>query len=884
MPMIELRTLGAMDLRAADGRELHALLAQPKRIALLAYLCIAQPRGFHRRDTLLGLFWPNADQEHARTSLRKSLHILRRAVGDDVVLSRGDDEVRVDLERVTCDVIAFETDVRSNRLEEALERYRGDLLPGFFIDEAPEFEQWLHSERRGLRASAARAALDLSNRLEASGDKAAAVNWARRSLELSDGDERALRKLMELEWRDGRAGEAIDAYENFARNLATEYETQPSADVRSLVERIRSGIGLPGRRREETAEETADVSRVRNDAITTAKPRHWLERNKLYAVLTLGLLMIVAAIWGWGRPATAKRVVRYALVVDSSEMIAKGGSWSGRIALSSDGERLAYIGGPRSQLLIRPFNELRATALPATEGAKTPFFSPDGRQVGFLEEHEVRIASINGGPPITVTDTLTGQAGASWGPDNFIYVDGSGATGLLRVEAKPRAIPRWFTVLDTASGEFDHTWPDVLPNGKGVVFTVTFNGRKGPKGTISYAIAVAEIPSGKHRVIVDDAVFARYASSGYLVYVTANKTLMAVPFDQSSMAITGEPSAVVEGMRLGLFGSADLALSATGTLVYATGGGPGNQELVWVSRDGKTQPVDPDWLAEYLGDPVISPDGHWLAVSRLVNETIRGNPWTEPYNVWIKRLDRGAATKFTLEGNDNEYPEWTPDGKSITFSSDAGAAPSDLWTKPVHGSGQAVLQLHEDRSLYGARWSPDGKWLVFRTDLAQRGAGDILAIRPKIDTAPILIAATKFTETDPAISPDGRWLAYSSNESGPYQIYVVPFPSVGTKKLTISTGGGTEPVWSHHSGELFYRDGAGDLVAVEVRTKPTFSMGRSTPLFPAAGFAYYTDGVQYAVAPDDRRFLMIRPAETGTPDKVVVVENWYEELKAKSRK
>src|SRR6202158_2908103 len=244
--VIELRTLGTLDLHSAEGRELHSLLAQPKRVALLAYLCIAQPRGFHRRDTLLGLFWPNSDQEHARTSLRKSLHILRRALGDDAILSRGDEEVAVDFQLVTCDVAAFETSVKAGRLEEALELYRGDLLAGFFIDEAPEFEQWLHSERTRLRSSAARAALALSEQLAASGHIAAAVTLARRALELSDTDERAVQKGIDLQVRAGDRAGAIQAYETFARHLATEYGTEPSGETRSVIERIRAGTGTVG--------------------------------------------------------------------------------------------------------------------------------------------------------------------------------------------------------------------------------------------------------------------------------------------------------------------------------------------------------------------------------------------------------------------------------------------------------------------------------------------------------------------------------------------------------------------------------------------------------------------------------------------------------------
>src|SRR5213079_3367769 len=368
-----------------------------------------------------------------------------------------------------------------------------------------------------------------------------------------------------------------------------------------------------------------------------------------------------------------------------------------------------------------------------------------------------------------------------------------------------------------------------------------------------------------------------YASSGHLLYVTGNKTLMVVPFDQSSMKVTGEPTVLSEGMRLGLLGgSADLAVSTTGTLVYATGAGQGKQELVWVTRDGRAQAVDPEWPSDYLGSPALSPDGKWLAIARVAN--------AEPLNIWIKRLDRRPSIKLTLEGNDNFSPAWTPDGRSVTFSSAPATGATELWTERADGGAPAVMQLHEKRNLYNAGWSPDGKWLIFRTDVASRGSGDILAIRPGIDTAPVAVVATTFTEMSPALSPNGRWLAYISNETGEDEIYVVPFPNTGTGKWAVSAGGGTEPVWSHRGSELFYRDASGNLVAVEVNTSPTFSLGRATVLFPAARFTSLRFNPQYAVALDDRRFLMIRPLQTGAPDKLIVVENWFEELRTKSPK
>ena len=596
-------------------------------------------------------------------------------------------------------------------------------------------------------------------------------------------------------------------------------------------------------------------------------------RRLLYGVTALAILTTATTLREWMRPASPKPVVRYTLVFDSTEAMVQGGIFSGRLALSPDGSRLAYIGGPGAQLLIRQRNQLHATAVPGTEGMITPFFSPDGSHVGFLTENNVRFVSINGGPAITVSDTLTGSAGASWGPDGFIYTDGSGETSLLRVEAKPGAVPKWFTTLDTARGEFDHTWPDVLPNGKGVLFTVAFNGKNAVRSGTSFAIAVAEIPSGKHRVLVDDAMYARYATSGHLLYVTTNRTLMVAPFDQNSMKVTGEPTALVEGMRLGRLGSADLAISAAGTLVYATGRGEGNQELVWVSRNGKAQSIDPDWQG-YFNDPALSPDGKQLAVAMW---TVRGTA-----DVWTKQLDRGPSIKLTPEGSVNFEATWTPDGRSVTYSSSA-AGPFDLWTKRADGSAQAVLQLHRKTGVRGARWSQDGKWLIFQTDEGAPGSVDILGIRPGTDTAPVPLVATKFTEGSPALSPDGRWLAYTSDESGQYEIYVVPFPNAGAAKWAVSTRGGTEPLWSHNGRELFYRDGARNLLAVEVSTTPTFSLGRSTALFRAGGFVYEM-APQYAVTSDDRHFLMIRPLADSVPDTLIVVDNWFEELKAKARR
>ena len=600
-------------------------------------------------------------------------------------------------------------------------------------------------------------------------------------------------------------------------------------------------------------------------------------RRTLYGMVALAILLAGAAFWGWMRPAPSRQVVGYTLVFDSTEAIDTGGSYTGRVVLSPDGSRLAYIGGPRSQLLIRQRNQLNATAVPGTEGMKTPFFSPDGQSVGVLSDMQLQVTSLVGGPPIAMTDLRFGVAGASWGRDGFIYADGSGFVSLIRVEAKPNAVPIWFTALDTARGEFDHAWPEALPNGKGVLFTVAFRGRSAGIGDLSYSIAVADIPSGKHRVLVKDAKYARYAMSGHVIYVTTDRRLMVAPFDQSSMRITGEPTEIADGLRLGALGSADLSVSATGTLLYATGGGQSKKELVWVTRDGKSEPVDSTWTGSFRS-PAISPDGKRLAIE-LGSE------------IWIKQLDRGPAIRLASEGSQNTFPTWTADGRSITFTSNSSDS-YDLWTKRADGSTPEVLQLHMNEGVFGPLWSPDGKWLIFRTDeSAAAGSGspfgdfvDIMGIRPGIDTTPVPLVATKYLDEAPAISPDGRWMAYASDESGQYEIYVVSFPNTAAAKWPVSTRGGTEPLWSHSGRELFYRDGARNMVAVAVRTTPTFSLGRATVLFPAGGFGTRRFPAQYAVAPDDRRFLMIRPIPTTAPDRFIVKDNWFQELQSKKRR
>ncbi|HEV7595339.1 MAG TPA: protein kinase [Gemmatimonadaceae bacterium] len=240
--LIELGTLGTIDLKDANGRELHSLLAQPKRLALLTFLCVAKPHGFHRRDKLLGLFWPDADQEHARLSLRNALHVLRRTLGEKVLQARGDEEISVDFATVSCDANTFERLVRDGCYVEAIDSYRGDFLPGFFLSECPEFERWLDEQRDVLRRAAARAGQLAAESLEAAGNVTAAVGLARKALELSDDDERVLRRLMLLLDQVGDRAGALRAYTAFAERLAKDFQGKPSSETEALINGLRMHV------------------------------------------------------------------------------------------------------------------------------------------------------------------------------------------------------------------------------------------------------------------------------------------------------------------------------------------------------------------------------------------------------------------------------------------------------------------------------------------------------------------------------------------------------------------------------------------------------------------------------------------------------------------
>jgi DNA-binding SARP family transcriptional activator/Tol biopolymer transport system component len=878
--MIELRVLGPVDLRGHDGEALLSVLSQPKRLTLLAYLALNATAGFTRRDKLLGLFWPDSETERARASLRRSLSWLRKSLGEEVLVTRGNEDVGIAAGTLECDAVRFEALLEKGDPESAMALYAGPFLDGVFVSETMGLESWLEYERSRFTRLAGAAANAIADRRERQGDVGAAVDWTRKAVALEPESEVGIRRLIGLHARAGDNAAALRTYEEFAARLREEFDIEPSDETRSLVETVRasSSSSTPAVDARGSAFDARDPATgagtpqvVQEGAVGHVSRPARNYGGLLYAAsLSIAALIIVLALWGWLRSSPDDPVLRYSMVFpEGEEMVAPAGR---RFAISPDGTILVYVSQPERRLRVRRRDQLHGAELPGTERAVSPFFSPDGKRVGFFANGALKIASLGGGPIVVITKRLDWSRGASWGPDGFIYASLSDFSGLARVLPEPGAVPQPFTQLDSTRRESNHQYPDVLPDGRGVVFTIA----KGAVTGSTSSIGVADLETGSHKELVD-GLYARYAPSGNVVWVALDSTLMVAPFDPQAMKLTGPATVVSARQRVGFRFAVDVAVSATGTLVYATGPGEGPRELVWVNRDGTVEPLDTTWQGGF-GYPSISPDGTRLVVTMASPDGV---------DIWVRQMESGATLKLTGEATVNGYPSWTPDGRSVTyFSNQSGSA--QLWTKPADGSAHAKLELGRPRDLAESVWSPDGRWLIYRTSNVPRavpgalsaGAADILAIRPGTgENEPIPLATTEFTEVGPALSPDGHWLAYSSQETGKEEVFVVPFPSTGAAKWPISPEGGTEPVWAHDGRELFYRDGRGSMHAVEVRTAPTFSIGRNTVLFDDRGFVLSGLHPMYTVSPDDRRLLMVRQVGEPDPGELIVVENWFSELK-----
>ncbi|HJR33338.1 MAG TPA: hypothetical protein VJ817_00180, partial [Gemmatimonadales bacterium] len=613
-------------------------------------------------------------------------------------------------------------------------------------------------------------------------------------------------------------------------------------------------------------------------AVATARPpqHDWRRRIAIPALAAAGLLAIAALWLALQRPAPPPGpVARYRVALAPGRGLA-GTPWT-RLAVSPDGSRLVYVGASDrgTQLFVRTQDQLDAEPVPGTEGAINPAFAQDGNRVAFMDRiagGNVKVVSLSGGAVTTVTDSLIGAPGVAWGSDGYIYYDQIGVGPLMRVRETgggAESIGR----LDSARGELQHSWPDVLPNGKGVIFTVSHHG-PGSMGGPEEEIAVLDLATRTHRVLLR-GIFARYAATGHLLYITFEGTLMAVSFDQDRMEIVGEPVALGDGIGVRVGGGAvDLALSASGTLWYAAGGVglAGSDEAVWVTREGQTTPIP--GVTGLLSDPALSLDGKRLAIG--VRELTS--------HIMIKELDQGPVSKLTTGSSNNWRAAWMADGRSVGYVSQAIGPRSnrDAYHLPADGSRAPTLLLDLEENIDRVVFSRDGAWVLYQI-VRSPGLRDLFARRLGSDSS-IALAASRADEVAPALSPDGHWLAYVSNESGVFEVYVRPFPNIADGRWQISISGGAEPVWANSGRELFYRSSGAvndSQMVIAVTTGKSFVPGARKSLFPLTRYSTNVVYQQYAVAPDDRRFVMLRATEANRADQLIVVENFFEVLRTR---
>jgi serine/threonine-protein kinase len=499
-------------------------------------------------------------------------------------------------------------------------------------------------------------------------------------------------------------------------------------------------------------------------------------------------------------------------------------------------------------------DSLEARPIPGTEGAVEPFFSPDGQWLGFFAGGKLKKVSVGGGAALTLGDAESPR-GASWGSQGTIIFAPTPTLALQQVSdagGAPQPLPGSERV-DTG-----HMWPEFLPGGKAVLFAARVVEGSG--------IAAQTIATGERRNLVQGGMYPRYASSGHLVYAQGG-TLMAVPFDSQRLTATGAPTPVLEGILQSVTGATQYSFSDTGSLVYIAGGVQLNQRrLVWVTRDGAEKPLAAS--AHSYREPRLSPDGQRVAVG-ITDQLAR---------LWLYDLSREALTPFTFEGNTNLYPAWAPDGRRIAFESNKGGPLNIFWLL-ADGSGGLERLTTSENTQAPMSWSPDGQLLTFIE--SNPATGHDIWVLQLSDRKAQPFLRTLFDVMSPRFSPDGRWLAYVSNESGRDEIYVQPYPGPGGK-WEISTDGGTEPVWNRNGRELFYRN-AGKMMAADIATQPNFTVGKPRMLFDGQYVPAGGTSPNYDVSPDGERFLMVKPAEQteAAPTQINVVLNWFEELKQK---
>jgi eukaryotic-like serine/threonine-protein kinase len=526
------------------------------------------------------------------------------------------------------------------------------------------------------------------------------------------------------------------------------------------------------------------------------------------------------------------------------------------LAISPNGNHLAFLGFVRdsAQLFLRDNRTGETRAIAGTENAIMPFFSPDSEWLAFLGGGMLKKVAVRGGSPSPIADVPPTPFGATWAADGTIIFSQSGAGPLMRISGDGgKAAP----VTTLAKGEISHRWPSMMPDGKTLLYTA------GLGGSWSDANIIAQRLDGSSRtVVLQGGSSPRYAPTGHLIYARGS-TLYAVAFDPKRLTTSGAARQLVDGLIFTASdGRAHYAVSQNGSLVYAAGiETTPHRTLAWVSRDGKVDPLPvPEHGFEH---PRLSPNGNYIAL------TIRGEGDTD---IWLYDLRSAALSRFTTGAGEDESPVWTPDSLSLTFSASRAGKPRQTLISPIDRSRPEEELFSSTRHQHLGGWTPDGQTLV--SEEVDESWTLYVSRRGGTGTP---LATTPFQEQGVTVSRDGKWIAYSSNESGPPQVFVQAFPGPGAR-LQISTDGGTEARWSPASNELFYRNGD-KMMMVTYTTTPQFTASPPKPLFTLKMARMGWAQANYDVSRDGKRFLVVQGDEDQLPTELQLITNWFEELK-----
>ncbi len=576
----------------------------------------------------------------------------------------------------------------------------------------------------------------------------------------------------------------------------------------------------------------------------------------LVAVATAAALVLAAVLFL--KPPPEQRLLKLSVVPPEKA------SFGPNLVLSPDGRRLAFVAtgaDGRSTVWVRPLDSLVAHPLSGTDGALKPFWSPDSQSLGFFAQGKLKRIDVAGGPAQTLADATAGRGGA-WSRDGIIIFAPSAGGPLMQApatggESKP------LTALDSSRQETLHRWPHFLPDGRRFLFTARSNTREN-SGIFAGSLdskTVKRIVSGESTVTYAPG---RDPARGHILFIREN-SLMAQPFDAGRLETTGPAVPSAEQVSYSAAAGAMFSASANGILAYRTGAGA-NSMLAWFDRTGK-QVGQAASQAIYISLD-LSPD------ERRVVATLGDAQGAQP-DLWLFELARGVSTRFTFDAATDWSPVWSRDGSRIAFASMRNGG-SDLYAKVSSGAGTDELLLKSPELKLASDWSPDGRRLLYSTVSAKTGS-DLWTLPLEGDRAqrapPAPYLQTQFNERQGQFSPDGRWVAYVSDEGGASQVYVQPFPPSGAK-WQLSTGGGADPRWRQDGKEIFYLAPDRRLMAVEVKTGANLEAGVAKPLFDSRFPGTPEFGRNYGVASNGQRFLLRVPAEESAPAPITVVVNW----------